>query len=289
MDSVLVTGASFGLGLEMSLHLAERGFDVYATVPDLSERGPLDETAAKRGVRVNVARLDVTDPQSIDAAVAAMVERSGGVYGVVNNAGIALRGYFEDLLEEEIRRVFEVNVFGSAAVTRAVLPHMRAAGRGRIVFITSIGGRVGAPAVSAYASSKFAQEGFGESLSQELRPFGIYVSLVEPGIIPTERFGAHRGFSHRALDPGSPYHAWFLESQRLTDRLVESSPTKPGHVARAVHQALTARRPKLRYVVGRRAALVLLLRRYLPGETFERIYFGEVMRRITRPSRKPAE
>ena len=289
MDSVLVTGASFGLGLEISLHLAERGFDVYATVPDLAERAPLDEATARRGVRVNVARLDVTDPTSIEAVVAEMVERSGGVYGVVNNAGIALRGYFEDLLEEEIRRVFDVNVFGSAAVTRAVLPHMRAAGRGRIVFITSIGGRVGAPAVSAYASSKFAQEGFGESLSQELRPFGIYVSLVEPGIIPTERFGAHRGFSQRALNPASPYHAWFLESQRLTDRLVESSPTRPVQVARAVHKALTARRPRLRYVVGRRAALVLLLRRYLPGETFERIYFGEVMRRITKPSQKPAE
>ena len=280
-DSVLITGTATGLGLETAVYLAERGFRVYASMPDLGERDALETAAARRGVKLEVLELDITDRAGISKAVSTVVEQSGGIYGLVNNAGIALRGYFEDLSEEEIRRVFEVNVFGTMAVTRAVLPPMRAARRGRIVITTSVGGRIGSLAVSAYCATKFAQEGFGESLAQEVAPFGIYVSLVEPAVIKTERWGPNRGIAEQALDPGSPYYAWFLESQRLTDRLVETSPTRPVDVAKAVHQALMAKRPKLRYVVGRRASLVLTLRRYLPGELFGRLYFGEAVRRVT--------
>jgi len=280
-NSILVTGTSTGLGLETAVYLAERGFEVYASMRDLERRSALDDAAARRGVELQLLQLDITDKVSIDRAVQTVVERSGGIYGLVNNAGIGLRGYFEDLSEEEIRRVFEVNVFGTMAVTRAVLPHMRAARRGRIVIITSVGGLIGSLAVSAYCASKFAQEGFGESLAQEVVPFGIYVSLVEPAIIKTERWGAKRGIAKGALDPESPYYAWFWASERLADRLVETSPTKPVDVARAVYRALTARHPRLRYMVGRRAGLVVALRRYLPGELFERLYFGEAVRRVT--------
>ncbi len=288
-QSVLITGASTGLGLETAVYLAERGFEVYASLRDLERRDALDEAAARRKVQLHVLQLDITNTADIDRAVRTVVERSGGIYGLVNNAGIGLRGYFEDLSEEEIRRVFEVNVFRTMAVTRAVLPYMRAARRGRIVIITSVGGRIGSLAVSAYCATKFAQEGFGESLAQEVVPFGIYVSLVEPAIIKTERWGVHRGIARRALDPDSPHYDWFRESERLADRLVETSPTKPMDVARAVHSALTARRPRLRYMVGRRAGLAVALRRYLPGELFERLYFGEVVRRVTKAGKQPAE
>jgi NAD(P)-dependent dehydrogenase (short-subunit alcohol dehydrogenase family) len=280
-DGVLITGAGTGIGLEMALYLAEQGFLVYASVPDLSQQDRVDAAAAERGVSLQVLQLNVTDHQSVQSAVDTVIEESGGIYGLVNNAGIALRGYFEDLSEEEIRRVFEVNLFGTMAVTRAVLPHMRAAQRGRIVIITSVGGRIGSLAVSAYCATKFAQEGFGESLAQEVVPFGIYVSLVEPAITKTERWDVHRGVAKRALNPKSAYYAWFRESEHLADRLVETSPTRPIHVAKTVHRALTAKRPKLRYVVGWRAGLVLTLRRYLPGELFERLYFGEAVRRVT--------
>ena len=286
-DSVLITGASGGLGLETALYLAKRNFNVYATMLDLSERETVDEAASQHGVELRVLKLDVTDQASIDEAVGIAVEESGGVYGLVNNAGIALRGYYEDLLEEEVRRAFDVNVFGTMRVTRAVLPYMRASRRGRIVIITSIGGRIGSLAVSVYSACKFAQEGFGESLYQEVKPLGIQVSLVAPAIVPTERWGVNRGYGQRAMDPDSPYHAWFVESQRLTDKLVQSSPTKPVHVAQAVHRVLTVKRPRLRYVVGWRARLVIALRRYLPGELFERLYFGAVIRRVTR--QKPAD
>jgi NAD(P)-dependent dehydrogenase (short-subunit alcohol dehydrogenase family) len=282
VNSVLITGASTGLGLETALYLAEHGFKVYATMLDLSRRAALDEEAARRGVQVQVLKLDIRDKDDVDAAVREVVERSGGIHALVNNAGIGVRGYFEDLSEKEIRSVFETNVFGTMAITRAVLPHMRAARRGRIVIVTSVGGRIGSLAVSAYCATKFAQEGFGESLAQEVAPFGIYVSLVEPAIIRTERWGANRGVAKRALDPKSPYCAWFHESERLVDRLVKTSPTKPVDVACAVHSALAARRPRLRYMVGRRASLVMILRRYLPGELFERLYFGEAVRRVTK-------
>jgi hypothetical protein len=112
---------------------------------------------------------------------------------------------------------------------------------------------------------------------------GIRVSLVEPAIIKTERWSVNRAIARRALDAQSPYYSWFREAERLSDRVVATSPTKPVDVAKAVYSALTARRPRLRYMVGRRARLVVALRRCLPNGLFERLYFGEVVRRVTRP------
>jgi len=287
-DTVLITGTSSGLGLETAVYLAECGFQVYATMRNLSRRDKLDAEAARRNAQLEVLQLNVTDKTSINAAVRTIVDRSGGIYGLINNAGTQLRGYFEDLSDAEIHQIFEINVFGTVAVTRAVMPYMRTVRRGRIVIITSVGGKMGALGLSAYCATKFALEGFGESLAQELEPLGMRVILVEPAITKTEIWGANRGIAKGALDPNSPYYGWFLESERLADRLVESSPTKPVDVAKAVHQALTAKRPRLRYLVGRRASLVLALRRYLPGELFERFYFGEAVRRVTKAGQRVA-
>ncbi len=287
--SVLVTGASTGLGLEISLYLAERGFEVYASMRDLRRRAAIDKAVAQRGIHLHVLQLDIRKKDEIDKAVHTVVDLSGGIYGLVNNAGIGLRGYFEDLSEEEICSVFETNVFGTMEMTRAVLPHMRAAKQGRIVIVTSIGGRIGSLAVSAYCATKFAQEGFGESLAQEVMPLGIYVSLVEPAIIKTERWGANRAVARGALNPQSPYHAWFRGSENLADRLVETSPTKPVDVACAVYRSLIARRPRLRYMVGRRANLVMIIKRCLPGGLFERLYSGEAVRRVIKAGQRLAQ
>lgn len=280
-NSLLITGSSIGFGQEMALYLAERGFRVYATMRDLTRRGPLETEAARRSVTLRLLRLDVTDPSSIDEAVQTIVAESGGIYGVVNNAGSFLRGYFEDLSNAEIREVFETNLFGMMAVTRAVLPHMRAARRGRIVIISSVAGRIAAPAGSAYCASRFAQEGFGESLSQEVAPLGVQAVLVEPGMTWHEHWTEERGVAARARDPNGPYYAWFSQAQQLFNQMMLSSPITIADVAEAVQWALTADRPQLRYVVGRRASLVIGLRRYIPSPLFERLYFGEVMRRIT--------
>jgi NAD(P)-dependent dehydrogenase (short-subunit alcohol dehydrogenase family) len=213
--------------------------------------------------------------------VQTIIAESGGIYGVINNAGIGLRGYFEDLDDADIRQMFDANLFGVMAVTRAVLPHMRKAKRGRILLISSVGGRIGSLGVSTYCSSKFALEGFGESLFMELAPLGIRVSLIEPGIIKTERWSVHRGTAPRAKDPASPYYDWFWQSEREADKLVQASTATPTDVAAVIHQALTAEEPKLRYMIGRKAKMAIALRRWLPGNLFERIYFHTVIRRAT--------
>lgn len=281
-DSVLVTGAGTGLGLETALYLAERGFAVYATIPEFSQREHVEAQAAGHNLELYVLQLDVTDKASIKAAVCTVLERHGDLYGLINNAGVSLRGYLEDCEDAEIRQTLEVNLFGAMAVTREVLPHMRQARRGRLLFISSIGGRIASMARTAYCASKFGLEGFAESLMQEVSPLGLKVSIIEPAIVKTERWTIHRGVARHALNPDSPYYDWFRRQEEMADKLVQTSPTTPTDVAQVVHKALTARRPRLRYVAGRRAGLVLALRRYLPGELFERIYFGEAMRRVTR-------
>jgi len=280
--SVLVTGASTGLGLETALHLAKCGFEVYAGVLREEDREAVEELARKRRVNIRTLRLDITDSSGIQRTVDSVVQESGGIYGLVNNAGTRLRGCFEDLTDHEIRRLFDTNVFGTMAVTRAVLPHMRASRCGRIIMISSVAGKMGSFGISAYCASKFAQEGFAESLSLELAPWGIQVVLVEPGMTQTEAWNIHRVVAAGAQNPESPYYSWFQESERIADRMVRSSPIKPADVAEAVYKALSARRPKLRYLVGRRARLVFALRRHLPGESFERLFFRQVVRMVTR-------
>ena len=142
MDSVLITGASSGFGLETALHLAARGFRVFATAPSADELPAIHAAADLRGVRLEAVRLDVTDDQSIDSAVGEVIGRAGGLYALVNNAGLGQRGCFEDVTDAELRRLFDVNFFGALAVTRRVLPHMRAARRGRVIGVSSVAGRV---------------------------------------------------------------------------------------------------------------------------------------------------
>lgn len=277
---VLITGAGTGLGLETALYLADLGYVVYASVPEVSQRDHVDAEAAKRNVRLHTPLLDVTDEAGIQAVVDQIVANQGALDAVVHNAGISLRGYFEDCEDDEIRRVLDINFFGILAVTRIVLPYMRQAGSGRLIFISSIGGRIASMARTAYCASKFAVEGFAESLMQEVVPLGLHVSIIEPGIVNTERWTENRGIAKQAEDSNSPYFSWFKRQEGMADRLVQTSPTKPIDVAVAVHQALSAKRPKLRYMVGWRANLVYSLRRYAPGELFENIYFGAAMRRV---------
>jgi NAD(P)-dependent dehydrogenase (short-subunit alcohol dehydrogenase family) len=281
-DAVLVTGAGTGIGLETALELAAAGFRVFATIRNPEQREQLQAACAERGVELEILALDLTDGASIEQAVAAVVEQAGGVFGLVNNAGVGLRGSVEDCTEEEIRELFEANVFGTIAVTKAAIPHMREAGCGRIVTITSVGGRVPGFGVSMYCASKFTQEGFAEGLAQELAPFGIQSVIIEPGIIKTTRWSRHRGTAARASDPDSPYHGLFWASEAIADKLVERSPTRPKDVARTIVTALSAKQPRMRYVVGRGAKVVIALRRYLPQGLFERLYYGGHIRRVER-------
>jgi NAD(P)-dependent dehydrogenase (short-subunit alcohol dehydrogenase family) len=280
----LVTGCSVGFGAEIALVLAEQGFKVYATMRDLARRTNLEAEAARRGVTLHILPLDVTKPATIEQTVQTILQEQGSLYGVVCNAGLMLRGYFEDLTDDEIRDLFEANFFGTMAVVRATLPHLRTARRGRIVIISSLAGRIGAPSGSAYSASRFAQEGFAESLRQEVEPLGVYVTLVEPGITKTESWTIDKGRGRQTGDPTSPYYRWFQQAQTLFGQTMDSSPITTRDVALAVLKAIADTKPRWRYMVGRRARLVIALRRYIPGEWFERIYFRAVMRRVTQGS-----
>jgi NAD(P)-dependent dehydrogenase (short-subunit alcohol dehydrogenase family) len=287
--SVLVTGAGSGFGRSTALLLAERGFRVYGTVQP-GQRDDLESSALERGVELRVLDADVTRAESVASAVSTVVAENGSIFAVVNSAGLGLRGFFEDLSEEEIRNVFDVNFFGALRVTRAVLPHMRHAGEGRIVMMSSAGGRIAAMTLSGYCAGKFALEGFSESLALETTAFGIQVSIVEPGLVATPHFTVHRGRAKAALDPASPYRVWFSRHEALVDEILETRRITPEDVARTVHRALAARRPRRRYVVGIRPKLLVALRRFLPDPWFDRLYLRESVRRVSRaiPASRPA-
>lgn len=279
-----MTGASRGIGMETALRLAQSGFRVWGSMRDLKQAGPLLDEARKRAVKMETVRLDVTDQSSIAAAVAEIVERSGSLYGLVNNAGVTKSAYFEDFPDAELRSIFETNVFGVMNVTRAVLPHLRAAGRGRIVMLSSLGGRLASVCMAPYFASKFAIEGFGEALMQEVAGFGIQVVLVEPGVVATDIWDKDRQFLPSSQDPNGPYYKWFCRVQKETDALLKMATVTPADVADTISRAFAVKRPQLRYVVGWKGSLLLSLRRHLPGELFDRAYFGAVIRRLTPPS-----
>ena len=245
------------------------------------EKAPtLERAAARRGVKINILKLDLEDPVTIHKAVNTVIQEAGGIYGLVNNAGMILQGFFEDLSREEIQHVFKTNVFGTMEVIKAVLPFMREAGRGRIIIVTSTGGRWGGVSLSAYCSTKFALEGLGESIYQEVMPLGLSVVLVEPGIIKTNLWDSNNNIAAKAMDPKSPYREWFENQRKLMQKLLNSSPNKTTDVAKTIFVGLTVKSPKLRYVVGSRAKIIFCLNRYLPGDVFQRIYLKKAIQHM---------
>lgn len=272
-DAVLVTGVTIGFGEEIALALAGRGFVVYAGISHATQAEQLCAAAAARGVALQPLVLDVRDQGSVDAGIRTILTQNGSIYGVVHNDFLFMRAYFEDFADEEIRDVYESSLFGTMAVTRAALPAMRAAGRGRIVVISSVAGRIAPATGTAYSSVRFAQEGFAEALSQEVRPFGIYVSLIESGVVRADSWTVENSAAAAARDRGSPYYARFQQADRAFGRMLERSVIRQEEIAGKVCMAMTARRPRLRYITGGRARIAIALRRYLPDGLFEWIFF----------------
>ncbi len=181
----LVTGASSGIGLSTSIALAQAGFTTVATMRDLGKAGALEERAKADGVELDIQALDVIDPATIEAVVAGVIDRHQHIDLLVNNAGVGHLGSLEQTSIDDARRILDVNFFGVWKMTRAVLPYMRAAGSGRIINLSSVGGIAGQPFNDAYSAAKFAIEGMSESLAPVVRQFGIFVSIVEPGAVNT--------------------------------------------------------------------------------------------------------
>jgi NAD(P)-dependent dehydrogenase (short-subunit alcohol dehydrogenase family) len=290
---VLITGAGSGLGLASALFLAARNFRVYGTALTAAEEQELREQADLRGLSrdgrgaVTALRMDVTRRADIDSTVDTIVREAGRIEAVVHFAGMGLRGFFEDLSMQEIRRLYDVNVFGIMDLTQAVLPHMRARRSGRIVITASAAGRMGEMSIAGYSSGKFAVVGLGECLRQEMALLNIHVSVLEPGLIYTPHFGINRNRARRAQDPASPYYYWFCQHEALVDNLLAANKFTAEDIAGVVHKILTARHPRLHYMVGFKFKLMLALRNIIPFEWYERIHEKIIVRMVSHP-RHPA-
>lgn len=262
---VLLTGASRGIGLATAARLRARGHTVLATL-----RGEAGADAL-RALGCEVVPADVTRPETLSAAVEAAVARHGRLDAAVANAGQGLFGCFEDVDPEQVRALFEVNVFGAFETARAALPRLRAS-RGRLVVVGSIAGRRSAPGSGIYNASKFAIEGWAEALRFELAPFGVGVTVVEPG--PT-RSGFVEAAARGVRVGQGPYRA-------ITERLLAvreaamGTPEPAETVAEAICAAIEARDPPFRVPTGRGTAAQILLARTLPWAIYERLVQAKI-------------
>ena len=262
----VVTGSSSGIGMAASLALARAGHTVYATMRDTSRAGPLKAAAsAEGGLDVRVERMDVDDDASVEGAIGRIAGEAGRLDVLVNNAGYGAVGAVEDVPMSEFKAQFETNLFGAVRAVKAAAPAMRRTaaeikGEGpgpTIVNVSSVAGRIGFPATSAYISSKFALEGLSESLTYEMAPFGVRVVIVEPGVIKTNFFDAMRTCEAPA---GSPYADMTARMVANVRMMVELG-TEAGEVADAIVRAAESDRPLPRYVVGNDAVMFLEARR----------------------------
>jgi short-subunit dehydrogenase len=256
--TILITGATTGIGRHAALHLAKDGHRVIATGRNTAALAALAEEAGKDGTSLHTLRLDVTDAVSVMAAHAEVLERTGGagVDVLVNNAGYGLSGPLEEVSDSDLRAQFDTNVFGLMAVTRAFLPEMRARGAGRIINIGSIGGRMAMPFMGAYSATKFAVESLSDALRIELSSAGVDVVLVEPGPIKTEFSGTAASFVDKYRRPDSPYADVLVRAKEIQDRSDKMS-VGPEVITNVLRKAIAARRPAARYVAPFSSLLLL--------------------------------
>lgn len=262
---ILITGATSGIGRYAALYLARRGHRVIASGRRAEALAALATEARDEGLALDTLRIDVTDAASIDEARHQVLALTAGhgVDALINNAGYGHAGPMAEVSDADLRAQYETNVFGLMAVTRAFLPEMRARGAGRIVNVSSVGGKLTLPFFGAYNSTKYAVESMSDALRLELAPFGVRVTLIEPGIIRTN-------FANRSLDIVDRYDeessaygpalAVFHKATRASDRFAVS----PRSVARAMARAVERRRPAARYIAPFRSVLILRLYQILP-------------------------
>jgi NAD(P)-dependent dehydrogenase (short-subunit alcohol dehydrogenase family) len=269
MPTVLITGTSTGFGRVTTELLAARGWRVFATMRDLERKDALERALRDAGLseRVTFVQLDVTDPASIEAAVATALSETGNALdAVVHNAGVAVAGVLEDLSDADIQRVMGTNFFGVLKLTRALLPIFREQRRGRIVLFSSQSALAGQPGNSMYCASKWALEGWAESLAYEVDPFGIDVVLIEPGPYRTEIWNNTKW----VVPSSSAYLSWLKLLRHAADRHQAKTSRDPKEVALVVAKALEARRPRFRYQVGPFAKLDYFLRGKMPTKLIRR-------------------
>jgi NAD(P)-dependent dehydrogenase (short-subunit alcohol dehydrogenase family) len=275
--AVLITGCSSGIGAATAAHLADKGWTVYATARRVETLADLEAKGCK------TLALDVTDEASCRAAVEAVEAAEGAVGVLINNAGYSQSGAVESVPDERVRAQFDTNVFGLLTMCRLVLPKMREQGWGKIVNVSSMGGRFTFPGGGVYHASKHAVEALSDALRFEVKGFGVDVIIIEPGIIRT-RFGetAVREIDAGTRDPG-PYGEFNQAVAEATAGVYERGPLKrlggpPEAVARKIEQAITARSPRTRYTVTPSARVLITLRSFLRGRGWDAMLRGQFPR-----------
>jgi len=268
----VITGSSSGIGLLTALEFAANGYLVVATMRDVSRSGRLEEEAQKAGVRerLDLRRLDVTEFDSLTRAVEEIVRHHGRVDVLVNNAGFSVAGFAEDMTLDELRHQLETNFFGNVAMAKAVLPVMRRQKSGHIINVTSVGGLLAHPLLSAYCASKHALEGWSESLRIETHSLGIRVCLIEPGAYDTDIWDRNVVIAKGALDENSPNKE---RSRRFTEFVKGSAKHRRDarEVARLILRVANDPNPTLRYMIGPDAKMQVWLRRIMPWRRYERM------------------
>ncbi|PRY39541.1 SDR family oxidoreductase [Umezawaea tangerina] len=282
-ELVLISGASTGMGAAAARELAGRGYHVLAGV-----RREEDGAALRTG-NLEPVVLDITDAEQIDAVAARIANDPAGrpLRAVVNNAGIAINAPVEVLSMPEWRRQFDVNFFGHVAVTKAVLPALHASG-GRVVNISSIGGRVAMPTYGAYAGAKFAMEAMSDALRRELEPHGVQVVVVEPGGVRTEMTGRGVERAEKVLASMSPVNAarygGLLRAIINQANAFTASGLPAAKAALVIAEATTAKRPRSRYTIGRDAAFLTRVARFAPDRALDRILAANLRPHFPRAS-----
>lgn len=279
-QTMLITGGTDGLGRAAAIFLAERGgYRIFAAGRSAEKRLDLDRYAIDHRLPLESLELDVTDDPSVKNAVQSVLQKTGAIDVLVNNAGVGYMATVEDLKLEDMRQQFETNLFGVLRVTQAVLPHMRQRKHGRILMMSSVAGLVSPPTYGAYSSSKHALEGLSNALRLEVYPFGIEVILIEPGYIVTNfqqtAKALTRSYSEAATN--GPYAKIYSSAAEGSNRGRIASKTTPEDCARVILEAIEASHPKARYTVTSMAGWVSFGRRILPDtllDSFMRKRFG---------------
>ncbi|MEM1321185.1 MAG: SDR family oxidoreductase [Bacteroidota bacterium] len=268
--TILITGCSSGIGRMTAKYFQEKGWNVVATV----RKNPDQDTELNALDRVLVTQLDVTKEETIQSAVAATIDRFGKIDVLLNNAGYGSYGILEATPERAIRQQFDVNVIGALLVTKNVLPHMRKAGEGTVINISSMGGKITFPMGTLYHGSKFAVEGMSEALSYELEGIGIKVKLIEPGMINTN-FGETTA-SLLNIDPDQTEYKPFLDKVLAAMAEAGSQHSEPIIVAEKIFEAATDGTWQMRYIAGPDAEQIIAARKQMNDEEYMAMMKGQM-------------
>lgn len=272
--SVLITGATDGLGRAATILLAERGYRVFATGRSAEKRAQLDALAREKNLPIETLPLDVCDDDSVQSAVSSVLAKAGAIDVLFNNAGVNFTAAVEDLRMEDWRRQFETNFFGVLRVTQAAMPHMRERGSGRILMMSSVSGFVTAPTQGAYSSSKFALEALSNALRLELYPFDVKVILIEPGYIITgiQQAAAELAKPYLAKMDSGPYAPLYARFFKSVTGARAQSGTTPEDCAHVILKAIESPNPKIRYGVTRLATVAKWCKRLLSDKMVDAIF-----------------